>query len=739
MTPIFVCNFAQIQSSNTSLSQDKKLMNEKTSLTALLTITRSSKLLSRAGLNERDCRPTVAHIESVPQTSSTAVQLQHTQKREDFFKFRAKEQTIMVTRILHILIVGIVSLTSLSACRDYDIESNNSLESHDNAVGAYMNLAFSITSNTSNTSSTSRETRVGGSGGVGGGDKGGVASQSFLHWAEWEGNDAIEKVYAYIFKASGSDFTYETTKEFTGNQFTASGTTFSLKEPFEITAGNKQVFVVVNPNTRIANKIEAAITAGGDSYTASAFKTFLQSSGWSNPNIPTAPTSEQTQTRADEFVRNINGKDVIVMTGEPVNVSVTAAPKQQVQNFSKNTVTLNVERVVAKVLVSISKDLSLHATDMKEVYDTPRKYKFAITQIRDINDGTSTAYLSDLTWTVVQGANDLYLLKKPAAATENITFEYKKGSTSQSQVLTTEETTVKGKKIDKADFWQMVTPEYANFSDYYDYSGLWKKGGNPNIPYGFDVISIVKYHNYNDKKETDNVKAAAGGHCEYLFPTFVGKDTPQQRGNTPYILIRALFQPLKYYTLVNGQVEPMYPTTAGYAFNTPKTFYFDPITNIFGDSPEALKAFQREHNITAHDAILKYEGGYVYYFLLPNANKPTDKNTSDYSPILRNQFYHVQITAVTDMGFPWNSLVPYPKGTHGSSSPILANPQNPNPRPADDAGTSYLQTAIHPYTLISDWIPRRDNKTGFLGKVTRSAQEEVVSHGLEVTYGFPQQ
>lgn len=335
----------------------------------------------------------------------------------------------MMNRILHILIASIVSLTSLSACRDYDIESNNSLESHDNAAGAYMNLAFSITSNTS---SKSRDTRDGG-GGAGGGDKEGVAKQSFLHWTEWEGNDAIEKVYAYIFKASGSDFTYETTREFTGNQFTPSGTTFSLKEPFEITAGNKQVFVVVNPNTRIASKIGAAITAGGDSYTASAFKRFLQSSGWANLNIPTAPTSVQTQTRADEFVRTIDGKDVIVMTGEPVNVSVTAAPKQQVQNFSENTVTLNVERVVAKVLVNINNEISLHEADMKLVYSkrNTQKYRLAMTQIRDINNLTSTAYLSYLTWTVVQGANDLYLLKKPAAATENITFEYQKGATPQ--------------------------------------------------------------------------------------------------------------------------------------------------------------------------------------------------------------------------------------------------------------------------------------------------------------------
>ena len=438
--------------------------------------------------------------------------------------------------------------------------------------------------------------------------------------------------------------------------------------------------MVVNPNTRIASKIEAAITAGGDSYTASAFKTFLQSSGWSNPAIPTAPTSEQTQTRTDEFVRTINGKDVIVMTGEPVNVSVAAAPKQQVQNFSKNTVTLNVERVVAKVLVSISKDVVLHETNMTEVDNTSKKYKQAKIQILNATNASSTAYLSDLTWTVVQGANDLYLLKRPAAATENITFEYRRYTNPEPEVLTTEETTIKGKKIDKADFWQTVTPEYANFSDYYDYSGLWKKGGNQKIPYGFNVTPLEKYPTGNDKRETDNVKVAAvRNHCEYLLPTFVGKDTPQQRGNTPYILIRALLQPLRYFTLSGGQSKEMYPTTAGYAFNTPKTFYFDPISNIFGDTPEAIKAYQREHNIAAHDVILKYEGGFVYYFLLPNANKPTDKNTSDYSPILRYQFYHVQIKEITDIGVPLEFPCALSQRHQRKQLPHSCQPTKPEP------------------------------------------------------------
>lgn len=173
--------------------------------------------------------------------------------------------------------------------------------------------------------------------------------------------------------------------------------------------------------------------------------------------------------------------------------------------------------------------------------------------------------------------------------------------------------------------------------------------------------------------------AAVRNHCEYLLPTFVGKDTPQQRGNTPYILIRALLHPLRYFTLSGGQSKEMYPTTAGYAFNTPKTFYFDPISNIFGDTPEAIKAYQREHNIAAHDVILKYEGGFVYYFLLPNANKPTDKNTSDYSPILRYQFYHVQIKEITDIGVPLEFPCALSQRHQRKQLPHSCQPTKPEP------------------------------------------------------------
>lgn len=106
------------------------------------------------------------------------------------------------------------------------------------------------------------------------------------------------------------------------------------------------------------------------------------------------------------------------------------------------------------------------------------------------------------------------------------------------------------------------------------------------------------------------------------------------------------------------------------------------------------------------------------------------------------------------MGYPWNPLVPYPKGTPGSENPIIENPQNPNPRP-EDANLNLTdfwgnkvyqtQTGIHPHTNINRWLHRNeayDNdqvKDDYLEKFTRSShqsrtnQSRAFGQGLSVT------
>ena len=592
-----------------------------------------------------------------------------------------------------------------------------------------------------------------------------------LHWAEWEGNDVIDKVYVYIFNGAGEDASYETTKVLAGSEFEIEGDTYTLKEPFLSTLGQKRVFVLVNLNQRLIAKINTKATAG---CTAKDFRDFLQSSGWSNSSISTVPTSQVSQTRADEFVTKVGGKDAIVMTGEPVNVGITEQMKETVKNSATiNTATVNVERVVAKVIVTIDKNFKLHETDLAKVReqaqgadDAVLPYASACMLFKESEaDVSPKAYISDITWTVVQGASDLYFLKKPSEDKE--TFEY---NAQNQETLPMEETTVKGKELKNGEaewkneeFWTDVVPQYADFSDFFDYSGLWKKEGNSTIPYGIDIQATTPYVTETEgeaETETNNLKAeVAGLHSEYLLPTYAGSTALNQRGNTAYILIRARVHPLRYATIKHateeeieaGESDETLMVAAGEdGFKDLSTFYFDPISNRFGDSPEVL---MNESFAGNPETIMKYTDGYMYYFLLPNATKPNDKNTAQVSPILRNQFYHIQIKKVFDMGYPWNPLVPYPKGTQGSKNPIIENPQNPNPRPEDDnlrdqyGPITQKQTGIHPHTNINRWLHRNEAydynneqlKDDYLEKFTRSShqsrtnQSRAFGQGLSVT------
>lgn len=672
-------------------------------------------------------------------------------------RYRSTNKT---KQIVYFLIIPFLALSTLAACRDYDFDDTKIVRS-DNSIGAYMSLTFSTHSKNNHITRSASASESG------------QASTDYdenptpLHWAEWEGNDVIDKVYVYIFNGAGEDASYETTKVLAGSEFEIEGDTYTLKEPFLSTLGQKRVFVLVNLNQRLIAKINTKATAG---CTAKDFRDFLQSSGWSDPSISTVPTSQVSQTRADEFVTKVGGKDAIVMTGEPVDVEITEQMKETVKNSTTiNTATVNVERVVAKVIVTIDENFKLHETDLAKVReqaqgadDAVLPYASACMLFKDSeSDVSPKAYISDITWTVVQGASDLYFLKKPSEDKE--TFEY---NAQNQETLPMEETTVKGKELKNGEdewkneeFWTDVVPQYADFSDFFDYSGLWKKEGNSTIPYGIDIQATTPYVTETEgeaKTETNNLKAeVAGLHSEYLLPTYAGSTALNQRGNTAYILIRARVHPLRYATIKHtedeegGYDETVMVAAEDDGFKDLSTFYFDPISNRFGDSPEVL---MNESLAGNPETIMKYTDGYMYYFLLPNATKPNDKNTAKVSPILRNQFYHIQIKKALDMGYPWNPLVPYPKGTQGSENPIIENPQNPNPRPEDDnlrdkyGPITQKQTGIHPHTNINRWLHRNeayDNdqvKDEYLEKFTRSShqsrtnQSRAFGQGLSVTF-----
>ena len=115
--------------------------------------------------------------------------------------------------------------------------------------------------------------------------------------------------------------------------------------------------------------------------------------------------------------------------------------------------------------VTIDNKLRLKETNLQTVRNKAQGtdedadgYKSACMNFVDVeSDDSPKAYISDITWAVVQGASDLYFLKKPSEDTK--TFEY---NAQNHETLSMEETTVKGKELKNGsdewkpeDFWLM--------------------------------------------------------------------------------------------------------------------------------------------------------------------------------------------------------------------------------------------------------------------------------------------
>ncbi|WP_160216340.1 Mfa1 family fimbria major subunit [Porphyromonas crevioricanis] len=132
-----------------------------------------------------------------------------------------------------------------------------------------------------------------------------------------------------------------------------------------------------------------------------------------------------------------------------------------------------------------------------------------------------------------------------------------------------------------------------------------------------------------------------------------------RRGNTPYVLVRALFVPEQEY-FAEGNTKT----------NEGEDFYLGTTTNKLYSSKEnvtdptkgGLKG-QKYH---------KYEKGKVLYYAFVNPD--VVGKTLD-APAFRNNVYHINITGFKEIGLNWNPLYP--------EDPNTDDPKNPDPKPKD--------------------------------------------------------
>lgn len=179
---------------------------------------------------------------------------------------------------------------------------------------------------------------------------------------------------------------------------------------------------------------------------------------------------------------------------------------------------------------------------------------------------------------------------------------------------------------------------------------------------GTYTTDAPQYYDYADLKTPTTVPArpTAGDGYKSLPGKFLFENTHTEgdvktsnykKGNTAYVLVRAKFTPLES-AIADGGVL------------TNGTFYVGETDGkIYSTKAAAQAAVQNQK-------VALYEGGKMlqYAWLNPdNIAKPLN------SPVVRNNIYHINISAFKKIGYNWNPLVP---GTD-NPDPKPGNPDEP--------------------------------------------------------------
>jgi hypothetical protein len=542
-----------------------------------------------------------------------------------------------------------------------------------------------------------------------------AADQPYNYIGEWAGQEKVEAVEVFVFDGTApATATLEAHKKFTGTDFSAAVAAsgdfvISPNKGIAVSAGTKQVYVVVNPNTATDEHLSTVkatgtlLSAFEAKYKGVAKAALTGGTQVAGVAAATATTDNSTAGHFARLEKNsstnpADWKNVIVMTGE----NAGAAGVNIIDNVSEadavagvhNLVPITVKRVVARVAVTSS------APSFQLLGDDP--------YIAGVGTTDVLGTVKDFTYVAAQGERTLNFLQKEDAQPTAVdgTHTYKWDSPAHGFVSTD-------------DYGVAGQSNATSALDNYDYAPLWfKETAGTDGLYGHKVLTdaaitgIVDPHTPNATNAETIGKLMAG---DFLLPTThqYNAATPNNpapgyyKGNTAYVLIRAVFTPEK----LNWDEDPTVPANATgaaaarpgrpNAAGAPKLwtavavtdrpevlvrgangmFYStvfasqDPMYN--GVTGQAIEIFQAVKNTAG-----QVEGYKMLYFAWVNPDNVYGSGKWINSAVYRNNIYHVQLTGVTGTGLSWNPLVPAVPGTPGHNSDDPNHPNNPDPKPA---------------------------------------------------------
>ncbi|MBD8349947.1 Mfa1 family fimbria major subunit [Dysgonomonas sp. HGC4] len=428
----------------------------------------------------------------------------------------------------------------------------------------------------------------------------------------YTGVTAINTVDIYLTSTDGTTMLETRRLEYEKGDYTfqadASGYDhIDLTKPFKTAPGSKKMIVVINC------PLPSLTAAPADDY-----RYVLSSS------LPLSSLARIDPNRSAQIGNVTVYADVVVLSGKSSVINIEdGVSETEVIASRKNIINVDVARVPSRVIVTSS----------------------APSTVVDIN-GTSLGTISDVTYSVAQGANSVYLFAQANADSSTKTWGY----------------------------------------DYFP---------GPGTDYG---TTATTYYDYSDLlNQTDAVPSKPGttGSYMYLPGKFFLENTHQngvdlsssryRKGNTAYVLVRAKFTPDAAQIADGGAL-------------TNGTFYIGGINGKIYSSVTAAQNYLTGVGVQ-NQPVSTYPNGKVLYYIWlnpDNIQKPVN------SPTIRNNIYHININTFKSIGVNWNPLIPSGPDAPRNPDPKPTGPEPENPTDPTDPLSS-TDTYMSVDVMVLPW------------------------------------
>lgn len=389
----------------------------------------------------------------------------------------------------------------------------------------------------------------------------------------WQGADKIESIDIYMV-ASNMEIEHKQIDDFTpgvnnGNDGVA------VVPAFKTTPGAKKIYVVLNNSGAIQQKLNSATATDFDATYKAAYEL-----------LATAKVD--------------GGKDIIMMTGEPKEVTIIDnvtkdAANEAANGEDQNRFKMEVRRTVARVSATtplegpdyeIKGSINVNGEEKTMVLGTLKDLKWAPRQYE------KTSYL------LYKDANDAHTYSNPALVFSP-NYNYGMGGN--------------------------VTDEGSK--EKYLYDGAAKDFGKSDAELKFDNVVAA---------QTEKTSAFI---TETTHPYDGGSF--YKKGNTAYILVSGTFAPADALWAAGEQAK---------ADNADGTIYWGTTKGKFYKDLDQAKLENKPADTTGDkDGVVPFKAGKMYYiaYVNPDTNSPL---TWKYAPVVRNNVYNVNVTKFSKLG-----------------------------------------------------------------------------------------